>query len=312
MRIHNEDVAKQLEQIADLLEIGEANAFRIRAYRNAARTVRSLGTELVDLVASGRRLDELPGIGKDLAAQIEEILRTGRSRRLRELKPVTPTSLTELLEIPKLGPKRVRALYDELGVRTVAQLEQAARKGRLRDLAGFGEATETAILESIAARRRKKARVLRAVAAGDAEPLAEFVRQLPGVEQCVIAGSYRRGRESVGDVDLLAVADTGREVIEQFVGYADAEEVLSRGTTRAGLRLRSGLNVDLRVVPGESFGAALQYFTGNKAHNIAIRRRGQERGLKINEYGVFRGEKRVAGATEASVYAAVDLPVIPP
>lgn len=312
MAIHNEDVARIFDELADLLEIDEANPFRVRAYRNAARTVRGLGRELAEMVAQGEDLTRLPGIGRDLADKIREILATGRCAALEQLHRRLPSSLEALLAIPGLGPKRVKTLYRELGIQTLEQLEQAARAGRLDHLPGFGAKTRQRILEAIAARRVQERRFLLSVARQYAEPLLAWLRDAPGVRRVEVAGSYRRGRETVGDLDILAVASRPRAVMDHFVRYEEVAQVVASGTTRGTVILDCGLQVDLRIVPAASFGAALQYFTGSKAHNIQIRRLAQQRRLKINEYGVFRGQRRVAGATETSVYRAVDLPLIPP
>ena len=313
MPVHNEDIARIFDEIADLLEIEEANPFRVRAYRNAARTVRALGRSLAEMVEQGEDLTRLPGIGKDLAAKIEEIVTTGHAGFLDRLHKELPASLEDLLHIRGLGPKRVKVLYKELGVTSLEELERAVRDGRVRSLPGFGARTEQQILETLASRHvEKKQRFLYSVARDYAEPLVAWIRKARGVDQVVVAGSYRRGRETVGDLDILATAAEGSRVIDHFVGYEEVGQVVSQGHTRASVILRCGLQVDLRVVASESFGAALHYFTGSKAHNIAVRRLGQKRGLKINEYGVFRGDRRIAGRTEAEVYATVDLPEIPP
>ncbi len=316
MPVHNEEVALIFEEMADLLEIEEANPFRVRAYRNAARTVRGLGRELRQLVADGEDLTKLPGIGKDLAAKIVEILTTGHAVALDKLHTEVPASLEVLLKVPGLGPKRVKALYQELHIETLSQLVAAARSGRLHELPGFGEKTEQRILDTLATHHTAEQRVLRQVARQFAEPLVAYLQKVPGIDQVVVAGSYRRGKETVGDLDLLATTRGDSAVMERFVHYDEVAQVLSQGTTRGTVMLRSGLQVDLRVVAQHSFGAALHYFTGSKAHNIQVRRLGQQHGLKINEYGVFRledgEEQRVGGETEASVFEAVGLPLIPP
>lgn len=311
MPIHNADIAAIFEQIAELLEIQGANPFRVRAYRNAARTVGEFGQELAALVAAGRELPHLPGIGDDLAGKIREIATTGRCALLERLRGELPPALTELLAVPGLGPKRVKALHEALGVDTVEQLRAAAEAGRIRAVSGFGPKTEQRILDHLRSRPAPEPRMLLAVARQYAEALAAHLRATPGVQQVEIAGSYRRRKETVGDLDLLVTADAA-PVMARFTAYDEVREVLSQGPTRASVVLACGLQVDLRVVEPLSFGAALHYFTGSKAHNIAIRKRGQARGLKINEYGVFRGKDRIAGETEQSVFAAVDLPWIPP
>ena len=312
MPVHNAEVAALFQQIADLLEIENANPFRVRAYRNAARELEALGVPVAELLANGEDLTELPGIGKDLAAKIGEIVETGKCRLLTKLQRATPPSVAEMLQVPGLGPKRVRTLYHELDVNTVEQLARAARDGRVRELHGFGAKTEQRILDALAARSGQPERFKLAVAAQYAEPLRAHLAKVPGVVDVVLAGSYRRSRETVGDLDILVTARDARVVMDRFVGYDEVTQVLSRGGTRASVRLRCGIQVDLRVVDAQDFGAALLYFTGSKAHNIELRRLARQRHLKISEYGVFRGRKRVAGDTEASVYETVGLPWIAP
>jgi DNA polymerase (family X) len=312
MSVHNTDIAGIFDEIADFLEIEGENPFRIRAYRNAARTVSGLGSELKDMVAAGEDLTKLPGIGKELAAKICEILETGTAKALVKLQQRIPETVIEMLKLPNLGPKRVRVLYRDLKIKNLKQLSLAARKGRIRALEGFGEKTETGIAEAIEARAQKEKRYKIAAVKPTVDSLIDFLKEVSGVIDVVAAGSYRRSRETVGDLDILITARKSSPVLKRFVEYDAIDKVLSSGTTRSSVVLRSGLQVDVRLVAQSSFGAALQYFTGSKDHNIAIRRLGQQRGLKINEYGVFRFEKQVAGRTEASVYRSVDLPCIPP
>jgi DNA polymerase (family 10) len=312
MPIHNADIAAIFEEIADLLKIEGANVFRVRAYRNAARTLQELGRDVRAMVRREEDLTELPGIGDDLAGKIKEIVDTGRCAALDKLHKQLPPAITELLKIPGLGPKRVKALYHELDIHTVEQLQRAVRDHRVRALPGFGEKTETHIAESLQVHTGGAGRFKLVTAAQYAEPLAAHLRAIAGVHQVVVAGSYRRARETVGDVDILVTAEAGSPVMERFIAYDEVAEVLAHGPTRGSVVLRCKLQVDVRVVEPASYGAALHYFTGSKAHNIAIRRLGQEKGLKINEYGVFKGDRRVAGATEESVFKAVGLPFIPP
>jgi DNA polymerase (family 10) len=312
MPVHNTEIAGIFDEIADFLEIEGENPFRIRAYRNASRTVSGLGAELKDMVADGEDLTKLPGIGKELAAKIHEILETGTAKALIKLQQRIPKTLIEILKLPNLGPKRVGVLYKDLKIKNLEQLSLAARKGRIRSLEGFGEKTEKAILEAVEARAQKEKRFKIAAVKPTVESLIDYLKKVPGVIDVVAAGSYRRSRETVGDLDILVTARKTSPVMKRFREYDEVADVLSGGTTRSSVILRSGLQVDVRLVEKSSFGAALQYFTGSKDHNIAIRRLGQQRGLKINEYGVFRFEKRVAGKTEESVYKAVDLPYIPP
>jgi DNA polymerase (family 10) len=304
MAVHNADIARAFDEIADLLELRDENPFRVRAYRNAARVVGELTLDIAQELAAGRELPKLPGIGADLAGKMEEIAASGTCKLLEQLRRKFPAGVTEMLTLPGLGPKRVRALLAKR-IGSLAELERAARAGRLRAIAGFGEKSESRILEAAAAHVSKARRFKLAAAAQYAEP---YARYLGGV----VAGSYRRMKETVGDLDFLVSSDEPAQAIERFVRYGEVKEVTAQGTTRAAVVLASGLPCDLRVVPRESFGAALHYFTGSKAHNIAVRKLGLERGLKINEYGVWRGKKRIAGETEESVYAAVGLPYIEP
>lgn len=312
MPTHNADIAALLNDIADLLEIESANPFRVRAYRNAARQMENLPREASALLANGEDLTRLPGIGKDLAGKIREIVETGRSRLLEQLRRELPPTLTDLLHLPGLGPKRVHALYHELDIQTPAQLYRAARDGRLRELPGFGEKTELKLLAALEAHLGASKRFKLASARQYAEPLRAYLAQGPGVDEAVIAGSYRRCRDTVGDIDILVSADDGAGVMARFAAYDEVDRVLALGTTRASVVLKCGLQVDLRVVPQASLGAALYYFTGSKAHNIAVRALARERGLKVNEYGVFQGARRIAGASEASVFQALGLAWIPP
>ena len=312
MPVHNADIAAHFEEIAELLEIQGANPFRIRAYHNAARTIGDLGTELSVMVDQGEDLTRLPGIGKDLATKIVEIIQTGTTSKLKELHKLVPASVTDLLTLPGLGPKRVKTLMEQSGIRTLKQLLHAARNGKIRQLPGFGEKSEQQILQALEAHLGAEIRFKLAVATQYADALLAHLIQARGVKDAVVAGSFRRARETVGDLDILVITAAESSVMQRFVSYDEVKKVVSQGPTRATVVLNSGIQVDLRVVPAESFGAALQYFTGSKAHNIAIRRLGQQRGLKINEYGVFKGAQRVAGATEKSVYAAVGLPYIEP
>lgn len=302
--VHNADIARLFEEIADLLELRDENPFRVRAYRNAARLVGELRLDVAQALAKDGELPKLPGIGADLAGKMREIAATGTCKLLEQLRRKFPAGITELLKLPGLGPKRVRALYGKR-IASVGDLERAAREGRLKGIPGFGEKTAARALEAAAARSSKTQRFKLAMAAQYAEP---YAKHLGGI----VAGSYRRMKETVGDLDFLVCTDQPEAAVERFVRYPEVKEVVAHGTTRAAVVLASGLPCDLRVVPRESFGAALHYFTGSKAHNIAVRKLGIERGLKINEYGVWRGRRRIAGETEESVYAAVGLPYIEP
>ncbi len=311
MPVQNSEIAEIFSQVADLLEIGDANPFRVRAYQNAARTVQGLGRDLTEMVAGGEDLSGLPGIGKDLAAKITEIVQNGKLRMLSDLETRLPAGLLELLKIPALGPKRVKALYQRLQVKDLNGLWRAARAGRIRGLEGFGPKLEELILTGLEHRPRGTGRRLWAEAEPVVQALLKHLRAA-GIREVEAAGSFRRCAETVGDLDILAAAEKPDPVMRRFLAYEDVAATASRGPTRATVRLKNGLQVDLRVVAPASYGAALHYFTGSKAHNIAVRKLGQRRKLKINEYGAFRGSRRVAGRREEEIYRLVGLAYIPP
>lgn len=312
MQIENAEVARLLREVADLLELQQANPFRVRAYRNAARTVEELPEPVAGLTNGADALDALPGIGKDLAGKIVDIVQTGTLPMLASLRGEMPECTPELLRIPGVGPKRAKALVEGLHVSSLDELKMAAEAGRIRELPGFGETTERKILQELAAQRTEERRMLRATAAQYGEALLSYLRAVPGVNRAEIAGSFRRARETVGDLDVLVTATRRAAVVDRFVTYPEVSEVIARGPTRASVRLRCELQVDLRLLSDASYGAALHYFTGSKAHNIAVRRLGQQRGLKINEYGIYRGRRRIGGRTEGEVFRSVGLPFIPP
>jgi len=308
----NADIARRFNRLADLLEIDGANQFRVRAYRNAAQTIRVQSRSMADMVARKEDLSRLPDIGDDIADKIKGIVETGRLPVLEEIEERVPGELSDMMKLEGLGPKRVKALYEELRIAGFDDLEDAARAGRIRELSGFGRKTEESILRRLEAWSGQERRTLLAEAEQVAEPLLEYLQDSKGVKRLTIAGSYRRRKETVGDLDILATAMKGSDIIDRFVAYEDVAEVVSHGTTRSTVHLKSGMQVDLRVVPEVSYGAALHYFTGSKAHNIALRTIAQKRKIKINEYGVYKGEKRVAGKTEEEVYGHFKLAWIPP
>ena len=312
MPIHNADIAGIFNEIADLLDIEQANPFRIRAYRNAARMVSELGREVRTLLANGADLTTLPGIGDDLAGKMREIVETGSCRMLDALQTELPPAIAELLHVPGLGPKRVRTLWHDLDIQTPEQAARAARDGRIRALPGFGEKTEANILQAIEAHLSQTRRIKLATAAQYASTLVDALNRASGVKRVEVAGSYRRMSETVGDLDILVSAASDSDVMARFVAYDEVSDVLAQGPMRASVVLKSRLQVDLRVVAESAWGAALCYFTGSKAHNIALRRIARDNGLKLNEYGVFHGSERLAGDSEASVYAALGLPWIAP
>jgi len=310
----NSTIARLFADVADLLEIqGGANVFRIRAYRNAAQTVESLGASAESAVRTGSpKLDELPGIGKDLAGKIKEIVETGKLTLAEELKAQIPEGLLAMVRLPGLGPKRARLIYDELQIQDLDQLAAAARAGKLRAIKGLGPTLEARIVRSIADAKIRSARHRLADAETAVTPFVEYLKEEKGITRIEVAGSYRRRAETVGDVDILVTAKKAGPIADRFVAYPEVTQVLAKGDTRSSVVLRSGLQVDLRVVPDASYGAALYYFTGSKEHNVAARTQAVRRKLKVNEYGIFRGEKRVAGRTEEDVFKALGLAWIPP
>ncbi|MDD5748095.1 MAG: DNA polymerase/3'-5' exonuclease PolX [Actinomycetota bacterium] len=311
--IKNRDIARIFDEVADLLEISGESFFRVRAYRNASRVIRDLSTPLSTIARSqNAKLEDLPGIGKDLAEKIQTIVETGDLPLRRELESELPVGLLEVMRIPGLGPRKAHRLFLELGITDPERLEEAARCGKIRELKGFGEKTEAQILEGIETLRSFGKRMLRA----DVEPIAlsiiEHMKRLKGLEKIEIAGSYRRLKETVGDLDILVACRDPAGAMDHFVSFPGVRKTIAKGKTKSSVVTNPEIQVDLRVVGAESFGAALQYFTGSKAHGIAMRTIAQKKGLKLNEYGVFKGEKMIAGRTEREVYEAAGLPWIPP
>jgi DNA polymerase (family 10) len=312
--MENRTIADIFTEIADILDIQGENPFRVRSYRNAARTIGDMSQSLESLVKAGKNLEELPGIGTSISEKIHEILTTGKCHFLEELRDKVPAGLTELLKLEGLGPKKVKVLYDELGVDSVDRLEKAAQAGRLRDLPGMGLKTEEKVLKSIEHYHAGMGRFKLSVGFTYADALIKYLKDVPGVKRLDAAGSFRRRRETIGDLDILAICAKNCKVMDRFTEYGDIDQVLAKGETKSSVRLKGGLQVDVRVLDEESYGAALHYFTGSKAHNVAIRERAKESGLKVSEYGVFRAkdEKRLSGAKEEDVFKAVGLPFIPP
>lgn len=313
MTVHNADIADAFEEIGELLSILGENAFRIRAYLRAAQVVRSLPQELATLGGT-EDYDRLPGIGKDLAGKIATLVRTGRLPLLERLRRQVPAGVRGLLALPGMGPVRVRALMTGLHLKDRDDLRHALADGRLARLRGFGPVLRSKLAQALAtpSAAQPVGRLLISTAAQYASPLQRHLAAAPGVMRVDVAGSFRRGRETVGDLDLLVVARPGSEPLATLARYPELREITVSGSTRAAGILHNGLPFDVRVVSSRSAGAALQYFTGSKAHGIHLRRRAQERGLKLSEYGLFRGRQRIAGATEEGVYAALGLAWIPP
>lgn len=311
--MQNAEIAAMFEELADLLELQGANVFRLRAYRNAARTIESMTASIADIVASEPgALTELPGIGKDLAEKLVTIISSRQLPQLEELRAQIPAGVVQMLRIPGIGPKRVATLFGELKVETLDQLREAALRGDVAKLKGFGAKTAQTILDGLDIAAQSVVRYYLADMKPAVDAIVESLAALPTVTQVSPAGSFRRRRDTVGDLDVLATSTNSAAAMDALAAHPLVEKVLARGDTKQRVRLRNGIEMDLRVVPDESYGAAMQYFTGSKEHNIVVRRRAQERGLKLNEYGVYRGEEYVAGRTEEDVYATVDLPWIPP
>ena len=315
--MENVEIAHLLSKYADLIEIQGADLFRIQAYRNAARTIESLSQPVAQLLDEGKDLKKLklPGIGKSMAEHIEEIVKTGTLGTLAELRKKLPATLDELLEIEGLGPKRTKQLYEKLGISSVKKLEEAIASGKLESLAGFGKKSIEKISRAIQNLEKQPKRFKLIDADQLVRPLVEHLRKGGNIEQLEVAGSYRRRMETVGDIDILAASENAKAVMQRFQTYPEVERMIAAGTTRGTMILRSGLQVDLRILPRRSYGAALHYFTGSKAHNIAVRTLGVERGLRISEYGIFRvpkGKKveevgveegeRLGGAKEEDVF----------
>jgi len=313
MSMKNGEIADAFDQVADLLEFQGENPFRLRAYRNAAMTLRDLTESAASIVKDPQRtLTDIPGIGKDLADKITTLVTTGQLPLLTELTAKIPPSVLALLRVPGLGPKKAAVLYHELKIGTLDELRAACEAHRVRDLKGFGEKTEQKILEGLSHAATTEERIYWAKADEYVQSLLAHLRECQAVEQAEAAGSYRRRRETIGDLDLLVASTKPDVVMDHFGKFEGVVDTIARGDTKMSIRLSGGMQVDLRVVPAESFGAALQYFTGSKTHNVILRGRAKSEGLKINEYGVFRGEKSIAGRTEKEVYAALGLPVFPP
>ncbi len=310
----NRELARIFLRIADTIELKGGDRFRAIAYRRAAATLEDL-TEDIQIVAQEGRLQELYGVGKAIASKIEEYLKTGRMRKYeKELKGI-PEELLDLLAIQDLGPKTLALAHKELGIRNLEDLKRVVNDGTLAKLSRIGEKKAENIRKGIENFEKSRERMAISEATEISGETVEYLKACPEVEQVTPAGSLRRMKETVGDIDILATGNNGEKIVDYFTSYARTERVLASGGTKGSILVRANgemRQVDLRILPRESFGAALQYFTGSKEHNIKLRRIARERGLKISEYGVFRGKDRMAGRTEEEVYKTVGLPFIPP
>jgi DNA polymerase (family 10) len=309
----NKEIAKILYEISQILEMQNV-PFKPRAYEKAAMGVEASDLEAADIYKSGgiKALEQIPGIGTSIAEKIEELLKTNRLKYYADLKKKFPINISELSAIEGLGAKTIATLYKKLGVKNLKTLGEAARKGKISRLPHFGEQSEKKILQGIEFVKTTGSRMLLSEALPLAEKIIKQLQVIKGVKKIVFAGSLRRMQETIGDLDLLAVSDDPQLIMEAFVKLPEVETVHARGKTYTSLRLKNGHDADLRVLPPSSFGAALQYFTGDKYHNIAIRTLAEKMGYKLNEYGLWRGKKNIAGRTEEEIYAALKMATPPP
>jgi len=309
----NKLVADIFYQIADLLDVNGEIFFKTRAYRKAAQTIETLDED-IEIVSKEKRLQSIPGIGESLAKKIREIVETDGLEYFEKLKKETPEGVIDLLEILGLGPKKVSALYRNLSILNISDLKEACNKGKLRNLEGFGEITERNILRGITLREKTSGRVLLNVAYEYGNNYLEYLRKCKKIEKISIAGSLRRMKETIGDLDILASSDAPDEVMDHFVKYRDVQRVLLKGSTKTSVLLNDDLQVDLRVVEEKNFGAALQYFTGSKEHNVKMRSIAIKKNLKLNEYGLFdkKTGEYIVGRTEREIYNKLDLAYVEP
>jgi len=313
MSIQNNDITILLRKIADLLSIKGADEFRIRSYRDAASTIEKLNEDLNDKVQKGDDLTELPDIGDSIADKIKEIVKTGSLDQLQKLEKEVPPQLTELLNIEGLGPERVNDLYRELNIESMDDLEEAVKNEKIRDIEGFGTKTEDKIRKELKRKRSQADRTLYSKAEEYAVPLIKYMRENEEVKKAEIGGSFRRKKETIGDLDILVAGDEAESISDHLKSFENVEEVIKEGESRTSVLLQSGLRVDLAIVKEKQFGSALQYFTGSKEHSIKLRERAAGRDLKLNEYGVFDADdKRIAGKTEDEVYECLGLEFIEP
>lgn len=312
----NELIASHFDEMAELLEIRGESTFRVRAYRNGAKSIRDLTESVASILADpNRKLTDLPGIGDAISEKCKVLLETGKIPQLEELRKEVPAGLLQIMRVPGLGAKKAKALYESLNITNIDELRAACEQKKVRELKGFAAKTEESILKSLDQLASTSARMLLDEASYLVESLRKHLQVIPSIKQLEFAGSYRRGKETVGDLDIVIVSEHPDAAMDQLNSFPRLQEVLARGDTKMSIRVHGGFQVDMRVVPAESFGAAMQYFTGSKEHNVEIRGRAKKLGLRINEYGVYREEDLdhpIAGETEESVYAAVQLPWIAP
>ena len=311
--MNNAEIARIMREIAILLDMEEVQ-FKPRAYEKAAYAIEALDQPVAEMYRQGgmKAIESIPGVGKNIAEKILTLIETGRLPYYEDLKQKTPVDLANFTAIEGLGPKMIKALYDHLGIKTVEELEKAAQEGKIRHLPHFGEKSEQKILKGIAFLKKSSGRFPLGVALPLVLEIEGRLQKIKGVKQVAVAGSIRRRKETIGDADILVVSSQPDLVMDVLVKMPEVVLIHGKGHTKSSVKLNNGMDVDVRVVEEQSFGAALNYFTGSKDHDIALRRIAQEKNLKLNEYGVYRGEKVLAGVTEAEVYEALGLPYIPP
>jgi DNA polymerase (family X) len=312
MPVHNKEIARILNEIADLLDIKGENEFRVRSYRNAARTVSGLSESISQKARNKKEIQTLPGIGASMAEKIEEISKTGTSSQLNELRKQIPATLVEIMKLEQMGPARTKLMNKELNIESIDDLKNAAEDGRIEKIRGFGRKTSENILREIR-EYSQKGGSKRIKLHDTAEMIRPFLDYLgKKMDELSVAGSYRRQKETVADIDIVAITSEPDKAIGHFISYEEVQRILSRGETKSSVKLYSGLQVDLRVFKKESYGAAMLYFTGSKAHNIALRKIGQEKNYKVNEYGVYESNKLLAGRSEKEIYEKLGLSFIEP
>jgi len=309
----NQEIAKIFYEIAEYLEM-EGVPFKPYAYERAAITLETLEEDIKEIYKEGgiKALEEIPGIGKSIAQKIEEYLKTGKIKYYQEFKKKIPVNLSEISAVEGVGPKKAKVLYQKLGIKNLKDLEKAAKEHKIAPLFGFGEKTEKNILEGIKFLKRSKGRFLLGEIMPVVKEIEERLRTLKEVKRIDVAGSVRRRKETIGDVDFLVISNNPKKVMDFFVNLPGVIKIWGKGPTRSSIRVKNGFDIDLRVVPSKSYGSALQYFTGSKEHNIITRKIAIDKGLKLNEYGVFKGKKMIAGSSEEEVYKAIGLSWIPP
>ncbi len=307
----NKSVAEVLDTIAQILQVQGENAFKVRAYQNAARTVEGMGTPLLTLVKEGK-LGEIQGFGEALVKKVGELVQTGRMIYFEELKKTIPAGLLELLRVPSLGPKKAKILFDSLGVKSVRELELACHDGKVALIGGFGEKSQAKILEGIKLLSTTTGRFRLGDVIPVARSLVSYLKKSGKIGRIEVAGSTRRWKEVVRDVDILCTSRAPLEVMDHFMKASGIDSVIGSGPTKTSIRLKSGLQVDLRVVKDDEFAPALAYFTGSKEHNVLLRTRAVKMGFLVNEYGIFKDDKPLACGTEDELYEHLGLKFVPP